>query len=79
MREESCGKTKSRGNLSAAANAPTAPAALTAVLVIKRKARLKRMGELTYSQKKYLFAIYLLGQNGGEVKSSNVAKIVGEL
>ena len=37
------------------------------------------MGELTYSQKKYLFAIYLLGQNLGEVKSSDVAKIVCEL
>lgn len=32
---------------------------------------------LSYSQKKYLFAIYKLGQNGGEVKSSEVAKIVG--
>lgn len=35
------------------------------------------MNELSYSQKKYLFAIYKLGQNGGEVKSSEVAKIVG--
>lgn len=32
---------------------------------------------LTYSQKKYLFAIYKLGQNGNEVKSADVAKIVG--
>ena len=32
---------------------------------------------LTYSQKKYLFAIYKLGQNGGVVKSSEVAKLVG--
>lgn len=35
------------------------------------------MNGLTYSQKKYLFAIYKLGQNGKEVKSSEVAKIVG--
>ena len=28
------------------------------------------MGELTYSQKKYLFAIYLLGQNGGRIKAT---------
>lgn len=35
------------------------------------------MNGLTYSQKKYLFAIYKLGQNGGEVKSSEVAKLVG--
>ena len=35
------------------------------------------MNGLTYSQKKYLFARYKLGQNGGEVKSSDVAKIVG--
>lgn len=33
--------------------------------------------KLTYSQKKYLFAIYKLGQNGGVVKSSEVAKLVG--
>lgn len=33
--------------------------------------------QLTYAQKKYLFAIYRLGQGGGEVKSSEVAKIVG--
>ena len=33
--------------------------------------------QLTYAQKKYLFAIYKLGQNGGVVKSSEVAKIVG--
>lgn len=35
------------------------------------------MNGLTYSQKKYLFTIYRLGQNGGEVKSADVAKIVG--
>ena len=35
------------------------------------------MNELTYSQKKYLFAIYKLGQNGSEVRSSEVAKLVG--
>ncbi|MCM1023764.1 MAG: metal-dependent transcriptional regulator [Prevotella sp.] len=35
------------------------------------------MNELSYSKKKYLFAIYKLGQNGGEVKSSEVAKLVG--
>lgn len=35
------------------------------------------MNELSYSQKKYLFAIYKLCQNGGEAKSSEVAKIVG--
>ncbi len=34
------------------------------------------MNGLTYSQKKYLFAIYKLGQNGEEVKSSEVAKLV---
>ena len=33
--------------------------------------------QLTYAQKKYLFAIYKLGQNGDAVKSSDVAKIVG--
>lgn len=32
---------------------------------------------LTYSQKKYLFAIYKLGQNGNEVRSADVAKIAG--
>ena len=37
----------------------------------------KKVNGLTYSQKKYLFAIYKLGQNGGEVKSSEVAKLVG--
>lgn len=31
----------------------------------------------TYTQKKYLFAIYRLGQNGGEVRTTDVAKIVG--
>ncbi len=35
------------------------------------------MNELSYSQKKYLFAIYKLCRNGGEVKSSEVAKVVG--
>lgn len=35
------------------------------------------MNGLTYSQKKYLFAIYKLGQNGGEVRSAEVAKVVG--
>ena len=33
--------------------------------------------QLTYSQKKYLFAIYRLGRDGSEVKSSEVAKLVG--
>lgn len=37
----------------------------------------KKVNGLTYSQKKYLFAIYKLGQNGEEVKSSEVAKLVG--
>ena len=32
---------------------------------------------LTYSQKKYLFAIYKLGQNGGRVKSTDIAGIAG--
>lgn len=35
------------------------------------------MSELTYSQKKYLFAIYKLGQNGNVIKSSDVASLVG--
>lgn len=35
------------------------------------------MNELTYSQKKYLFAIYKLGQNGNVIKSSDVAALVG--
>lgn len=35
------------------------------------------MNKLSYSQKKYLFAIYKLCQSGGEAKSSEVAKIVG--
>lgn len=33
--------------------------------------------KLSCSQKKYLFSIYKLGQNGGVVKSSDVAKLVG--
>ncbi|MBQ8781189.1 MAG: metal-dependent transcriptional regulator [Oscillospiraceae bacterium] len=33
--------------------------------------------ELTYSQKKYLFAIYKLGQSGKDVKSTDVARLVG--
>lgn len=37
----------------------------------------KKVNGLTYSQKKYLFAIYKLGQNGEEVKSSEVARFVG--
>ena len=35
------------------------------------------MSGLTYAQKKYLFAIYMLGQNGSEVKSADIAKLVG--
>ncbi|MDE6132729.1 MAG: metal-dependent transcriptional regulator [Oscillospiraceae bacterium] len=35
------------------------------------------MNELSYSKKKYLFAIYKLCQSGGEAKSTEVAKIVG--
>lgn len=35
------------------------------------------MSELTYAQKKYLFAIYKLSQSGGEVKSADIAKLVG--
>lgn len=35
------------------------------------------MNELSYSQKKYLFVIYKLGQNGEKVKSSDVARLVG--
>lgn len=35
------------------------------------------MDKLTFSQKKYLFAIYKLGQNGNEVKSAEVANTVG--
>lgn len=35
------------------------------------------MSELTYSQKKYLFAIYKLCQNGSGIKSSDVAALVG--
>lgn len=35
------------------------------------------MNGLTYSQKKYLFAIYKLGQNGEEIMSTEVAKLVG--
>lgn len=37
----------------------------------------KEVNGLTYSQKKYLFAIYKLGQNGEEVKSSEAARLVG--
>lgn len=37
----------------------------------------KEVNGLTYSQKKYLFAIYKLGHNGEEVKSSEVARLVG--
>mgnify|MGYP002672306681 CR=1 FL=1 len=32
---------------------------------------------LTYSQKKYLFAIYKVSRRGGAVRSAEVAKIVG--
>lgn len=32
---------------------------------------------LTYAQKKYLFAIYRLGINGGEISSSDVSRLVG--
>lgn len=32
---------------------------------------------LTYAQKKYLFAIYRLGQNGGVISSSDVSRLVG--
>ena len=39
--------------------------------------RNKKVNGLTYSQKKYLFAIYKLGQNGEDVKSSEVARLVG--
>ncbi|MGN0594950.1 MAG: metal-dependent transcriptional regulator [Hominimerdicola sp.] len=35
------------------------------------------MEELTFSQKKYLFAIYQLGINQCSVKSTEIAKIVG--
>ena len=35
------------------------------------------MREPTYAQKKYLFAIYKLSRNGGEVKSADIAKLVG--
>lgn len=35
------------------------------------------MNELTHSQKKYLFAIYKLGQNGKEVMATEVARLVG--
>lgn len=37
----------------------------------------KKVNGLTYSQKKYLFAIYKLVQNGGDIKSSEVARLVG--
>ncbi len=51
------------------------------MLILSERLRLsrrdKKVNGLTYSQKKYLFAIYKLGQNGEEVKSSEVAKIVG--
>lgn len=32
---------------------------------------------LTYAQKKYLFVIYRLGQNGGVISSSDVSRLVG--
>ncbi len=32
---------------------------------------------LTYAQKKYLFAIYRLGQNGSVISSSDVSRLVG--
>lgn len=51
------------------------------MLLLSEWLRLSRRDEkvngLTYSQKKYLFAIYKLGQNGGEVRSAEVAKLVG--
>lgn len=37
----------------------------------------EKVNGLTFSQKKYFFAIYKLGQNSDEVKSSEVARIVG--
>lgn len=44
---------------------------------VRMSRRDKKVNGLTYSQKKYLFAIYKLGQTGGVVKSSEVAKLVG--
>lgn len=38
---------------------------------------MRNMNELSYAQKKYLFAIYKLCQNGCAAKSSEVAKVVG--
>lgn len=38
---------------------------------------MSKTGDLTYAQKKYLFAIYKLSQCGGEVKSADIAKLVG--
>lgn len=51
------------------------------MLLLPQRLRLsrrdKKVNGLTYSQKKYIFAIYKLGQNGGEVKSAEVATFVG--
>ncbi len=51
------------------------------MLILFERLHLSRRDEkvngLTYSRKKYLFAIYKLSQNGVEVKSSDVAKAVG--
>lgn len=38
---------------------------------------MSKTDDLTYAQKKYLFAIYKLSQRGGEVRSSDIARLVG--
>ncbi len=38
---------------------------------------MSKTDDLTYAQKKYLFAIYKLSQSGGEVRSSDIARLVG--
>lgn len=44
---------------------------------LPQKNTLRSDGMLTRSQKLYLYAIYKLGQDGGTVRSADVAKLVG--
>lgn len=44
---------------------------------LPQKHTLRSDGMLTRSQKLYLYAIYKLGQDGGTVRSADVAKLVG--
>lgn len=50
---------------------------LSQLSTLPQKHTLRSDGMLTRSQKLYLYAIYKLGQDGGTVRSADVAKLVG--